>query len=177
MKKIVAAALSLMLSCSVVFAAESNEKEEAKETSSSSASSGFAENKITGEVYLAALGMSFNQAVTYDRMFSEKMGAGLGILVSESSWTDFGLFGDFKLEKWNFGLGFTLNTNSDADRVGYLMRAIYHGNSWQWGPGKAGMTLGFDWHCFGFETDGNDMTGLLYFLPRFVCGVNWQLDF
>lgn len=167
-----------MLSCSLVLAEESNEKEETKETSSSSASSGFASNKITGEVYLSALGMSFNQAVIYDRMFSESFGVGGGVLVSESSWTDFGVFGDIRFAtKWSAGLGMTFNLNSDADSVGYLMRCAYHGDSWQWGPGKAGFVLGADWHLFGFETDMDGIDVLLYILPRFMFGVNWQLDF
>lgn len=175
MKKVIAAVLGLMLSCSMVFAAEADEN---KESSSSSASSDFAKNKITGEVYLTALGFAFNQVVTYDRMFSERFGIGAGILASESSWSDIGLFGDIRFaKKWSAGIGATFNLNSDADSVGYLMRCVYHGDSWQWGPGKAGFVLGVEEHVFGAEVDGDGIGVILYVLPRFVFGVNWQLDF
>lgn len=167
MKKIIATMLGLVLSCSVLFAAEENQ-------GNSSGSSFFndGKNKVTAEAYLSAPGVAFNQAVVYDRMFRENMGAGIGLIASESNYTDFGVFGDFKVNKWNFGMGLILNTNSDANTAGVLMRAGYHGNDWQWGPGKAGFLLGVDWHMTG----GTDLA-LLYFLPRFMFGVNWQLDF
>lgn len=180
MKKIIAAVLGLMLSCSMVFAAEADENKETKETSSSSASSASGKNKITGEVYLSALGFGFNQAVIYDRMLSENLGVGGGVLASESGFSDIGLFGDLKFKKWNFGLGVTFNFNSDAELMGSLYRAVYHGDSWQWGPGKAGFVLGVEGNMFGFESEASedaDLSVILYELPRFVFGVNWQLDF
>lgn len=165
MKKIGVLAAVLILAASLLTAQESG-------------GSSYSKNHLTFEVSASVLAFAFNQTAIYDRMLTQNVGLGVGIMASESSWTDFALFADVKAWKWSFGMGPTFNANSDADPVGFLWRAVYHGNSWQWGPGKAGMVLGVEEHIFGFESSdgGNGIMGLICELPRFVCGINWQLD-
>ena len=77
---------------------------------------------------------------------------------------------DFKINKWNLGIGGGYAYL--AGSTSFVLRGVYHGNSWEWDPMKAGWTIGTDWHTY--SQDGS-ISAILAMLPRFVLGVNCQL--
>lgn len=160
MKKLISViTLSFTLFCGSLFA-ESN----------SGCSAG--DNLFIFEVTGAAIGFGFNEVVTYDHMFSENFGVGGGVALTEGLAGTVDGFVDFKLRKWNLGIGggYSYATSSSS----FLLRGVYHGNSWDWGKMKAGWTIGSDWHLYNGA--GNDNIGaVLGLIPRFVLGVNAQL--
>lgn len=135
---------------------------------------------LTCEATAGVIAVGVNEVATYDFMFTENFGIGGGIAVSEGIIGDVDAFLDVKVWKWNFGVGGGYDWGFNTGSI--LFRAVYHGNSWQWGPGKAGMTLGADWHLAYMGdsknmTPGEGFTQIIHVIPRFVIGINWQLGF
>ena len=142
-------------------------------------------NLLTFEATAGVIGFGINEVVTYDYMFNNNFGIGAGVNASEGMVGTIDGFVDLKFKKWNFGVGGGYSyARSSSD---FLLRAVYHGDSWNWGPFKAGMTLGTDWHMFNIGTGKNQeiqsqtentVNNILYImgiLPRFVLGINMQL--
>lgn len=138
---------------------------------------GSKKNLLTFEVTGGVVGFGINEVVTYNYMFSNKFGIGAGINASEGMVGTIDGFVDFKVGKWNFGIGGGYSYSFAESSSDFMVRAIHHGNSWDWGPFKAGLTLGTDWHMFsvsGGESQA-DIIKLLGIFPRFILGVNMEL--
>lgn len=130
-------------------------------------------NVLTLEGTVGVIGFGINEVVTYNRMLNSTVGLGAGLALGEGIVGDANLFFDVKVDKWNFGIGGGYSWETSG--VSFMVRAIHHGESWNWGSGKGGLTLGTDWH---FQSGSSDDLGvLLAFIPRFIIGVNWVYGF
>lgn len=125
---------------------------------------------ITFEATGGILGFGLNEVVTFDFMRGETFGIGAGIAVSEGLVATIDGFLDIKLNKWNLGIGGGYNYQHKSQS--FIFRAVHHGNEWDWGPMKAGLAIGCDWHLFSAEGSFSTILGIL---PRFIIGVNCQL--
>jgi len=127
-----------------------------------------------GEATVGAIGFGVNEVFTYDFNFTDFFGLGAGIQATEGMIGTINGFIDFRLAKWNLGLGGGYSYMNNSEN--FLVRAVYHGNSWNWGPLKAGMTLGTDWQLSSASGDGQAaaLVGIITMVPRFIIGINVQ---
>lgn len=134
------------------------------------------ENVLTLEGTVGVIGFGINGVVTYNRMINATVGLGAGLALGAGFVGDADLFFDVKVDKWNFGIGGGYSWFSSGGS--FMVRAIHHGESWNWGSGKGGLTLGTDWHLQFGESEGEDADGhFLSLFPRFIIGVNWVYGF
>lgn len=164
MKKFITAVVcTLAMCCSSLFAEDNNSDYKA------------GDNVFIFEGTVGLLGFSVNEVVTFDHLFNETFGIGGGIALSEGVIGSIEGFLDLKVQKFNFGIGGGVNYAYGTPSI--LLRAVYHGNSWNWGKLKAGMTVGADWHIAKNNLDEEDVTlgDLLAPFPRFIIGINAQL--
>lgn len=164
MKKVFGMVLALLVACTMSSFAKGK------------SSSGF--HMITAEATGGAIAVGVTESGTYNYMFSDMFGVGGGIAISEGFNNNIVIFGDVKYLNWDFALGAGYEFSYVAP-VLYL-KAAYQNHLWDWGVGKAGLTIGADWHFAFKNVEGYpDVYKAFYVIsviPRFIIGVNCKFE-